>query len=182
MPPCCKQLRVGRLILRVSRDAQRRFAGLLIPVLASFAFVGKLVNKVAFSWWLDPALQRKKNVALWNDIQTNFCFLTSQSQMDSTFAKGLPFDYASVTIPSGNILVTITKGRGDVSVSVAPRHDPASNYALGPLIAALEGRHFGEKDAIHALAGAARLLRPRLEQMNAAFAVDEFSNTQRLLS
>jgi len=46
---------------------------------------------------------------------------------------------------------------------VAPRRVPTESYELGPVIAALEHRHFSEQDVVNNLSDAANLLRPRLQ-------------------
>jgi hypothetical protein len=86
----------------------------------------------------------------------------------------LPFDYSSVEILWGNLFFVITRGRREVSVSVAPRHARSERSDLGPTIAALEGRNFSAKDAIHDLADAGALLRPRMDLLNAAFSEEQF--------
>jgi hypothetical protein len=97
-----------------------------------------MLNKVAFAWWLDPWLQRNENRALWNDVQANLFFLVSQAQLISSRPVAvMPFDYASVKLLRENVLITITRGRGDLAVSVEPRHAPAESYELGSAIAAL---------------------------------------------
>ena len=166
----------------MDRATKRRIVELLTPVLLGVGFIVKMVYKIAFAWWLDPWLQRKENHALWDDVQANFYFLTSQAQVDFSGPTTIhPFDYASVKIPWKNLFVTITRGRGDTTVCVAPRHSPGENYELGPLIAALERRHFSERDIVNDLAGAASLLRPRLEQLSSAFSEEEFPRTKQLL-
>ena len=80
-----------------------------------------------------------------------------------------------------NLLITITRGRGDTTVSVAPRYAPQDSHELGPLMAAVEHRHFSERDMVNDLAGAASLLRPRLEALNAAFSEREFQHTKQSL-
>jgi hypothetical protein len=168
--------------LSVDRIAKRRVLRFLTPLFLGLGFLVKLVYNIAFAWWLDPWLQRKANRALWNDVQANFYFLTSQPQIDLSGPTTIhPFDYASLTIPWENLLVTITRGRGDTTVCVASRHAPGDSYELGPLIAALERRHFSERDIVNDLAGAATLLRPRLQELNAAFSEQEFPRTKQLL-
>jgi hypothetical protein len=56
----------------------------------------------------------------------------------------------------------VVRWRGDTNVKVAPRHAPGESYELGPVIAALEDRHFSERDVVNDLVDAASLLRPRL--------------------
>jgi hypothetical protein len=166
----------------VERATKRRILELLTPFVQGIGSVLKLVYDVVFAWWLDPWLQRKENRALWDAVQANLYFITSESHADLSGPTTLhPFDYASIEVPWKNLVVTITRGRGDVTVSVAPRHAPEENYELGPLVAALEERHFSERDVVNDLAGAANLLKPRLQQLNTAFSEREFPKTKQLL-
>ena len=59
-------------------------------------------------------------------------------------------------------------------MSVAPQHTPLESYQPGPLVAALEGRHLSERDGVYDLTDAGRLLRPRLQALNAAFSEQGF--------
>ena len=166
----------------MDRVTERRVFDQLVPIFLGIGFVIKMLYKVVFGWWLDPWLQRRENRVLWDDVQANFYFLTSKARVDLSGPTTIhPFDYASVEIPWENLLVTITRGRGDTAVSVAPRHAPRENYELGPLIAALERRHYSERDIVNDLPSAANLLRPRLQQLNAAFSEEEFPRTKQLL-
>ena len=71
-------------------------------------------------------------------------------------------------------MFTITRGRGEVNVSVAPVYAKDKSYELGPVIAALERRHLSDRDLVNDLEGAANLLRSRLQVLNAAFSEQEF--------
>ena len=152
------------------------------PIFLGIGFIVKMLNKVAFAWWLDPWLQRNENRALWNDVQANLFFLVSQVQLISSRPVAvMPFDYASVKLLRENVLITITRGRGDLAVSVAPRHAPAESYELGSAIAALESRHLSEHDLVGSFAGVERLLRPRLETLNLAFSEEEYPRFKKRL-
>ena len=166
----------------MDRAGKRSILDFLAPLFLGIGFVVKLFYKITFSWWLDPWLQGKANRALWDDVQANFYFLTSESHADFSGPTTIhPFDYASVKIPWENLLVTISRGRGDTTVSVAPRHAPRENYELGRLIAALERRPLRARDMVDTLGGAADLLGPFLQQLNFCFSEQEFPRTRQLL-
>ena len=75
-------------------------------------------------------------------------------------------------------MLTIVRFGEDTTVSVAPRFAPNQSYELGPVIAALEHRHFSERDAAVSLLEAANLLCPRLLALDAAFSPEEFLKIQ----
>jgi hypothetical protein len=159
----------------VQRATKLRIVEFTAPFFLGIGFIVKMLNKVAFAWWLDPRLQRNENRALWDDVQANLFFLVSEAQLvNSRPVAVLPFDYASVKLLRENVLFTITRGRGDLTVSVGPRHLPAESYELGSVMAALERRHLSERDLVNDFAGVERLLGPRLQVLNAAFSEEEY--------
>ena len=162
----------------MQNTTKHRILDALSLVLVGFGFIVKVLYGAAFSWWLDPWLQRKANRALLDDVQSNLYFLVSQAKAVNSPGAVLPFDYASVEVLWENLFFVITRSRGDVSVSVAPAHARNELNELGPTIAALEGRHFSEHDVVHDLGGAAALLRPRLALLNSAFSEQEYPRTK----
>jgi hypothetical protein len=163
----------------VQNTTKHRILDALSPVLVAFGFIVKSIYGAAFSWWLDPWLQRKANRALLDDVRSSLYFLVSQAKAVNSRSAVLPFDYASVEVLWENLFFVITRGRGDVSVSIAPAHARNDLNELGPTIAALEGRHFSERDVVHDLGGAAALLQPRLALLNSAFSEREYSSTKK---
>ncbi len=166
----------------MQQATKRRLLELVSPLVRGIGFVVETVYKLAFGWWVDPWVQRKANRALLDDVEANFYFLTSQPEARISCPKRvLPFDFASVEIRWENLRVLVRRGRGDTTVSIAPVHSPQDSYELGPLIAALEHRHFSERDIFNDLAEAANLLRPRLNAINVAFSVTEFQRSKEML-
>ena len=159
----------------MQRATKLRILDFFAPFFLGVGFIVKMVYNIAFAWWLDPWLQRRANDALFRDVQANLYFLVSQGQLvNSSRVTVLPFDYAQVGIRWENLLFTITRGRGELNVSVTPRHAKDESYELGPVIAALERRHLSDRDLVNDLEGAANLLGPRLQVLNAAFSEQEF--------
>jgi hypothetical protein len=158
----------------VQRATKLRILELVGPVFLGVGFIIKMLYNVAFSWWLDPWLRRKANRALLDDITANLYFLISEPQASVRSIGVLQSEWPTVEISWDNLLFTVVRWRGDTNVSVAPRHARGESYELGPLVAVLECRHFSERDVVNDLAGAANLLRPRLQALNAAFSAQEF--------
>jgi hypothetical protein len=152
------------------------------PLFIGIGFTVEIVYNIAFAWWLDPWMQRKANRALLDDITRYLYFLVSPSLADVMAPiTVLPSKWPAAEIPWENLLFTITRWHGETSVCVAPRHLPRESYELGPLVAALEHRHFSEGDMVNDLADAARLLRPRIQALNVAFSEQEFQRTKERL-
>lgn len=157
-------------IADVQKATKLRILEFLRPLILGIGFAFKVVYYVVFAWWLAPWLRHKANRELVDDIERNLYFLISEPSA----MRVLHAEWPTVEILSGNLLFTILRWRDDTTVSVAPRHAPVQSYELGPLVAAFEGRHFSEQDIVNDLADAARLLRPRLEALNATFSEEEF--------
>jgi hypothetical protein len=145
------------------------------PIFLGVGFIIKMVYNITFAWWLDPWLRRKDNRALLDDITANLYFLVSGPRASVPRGLGvLQSEWPTVEIPWGNLLFTIVRWRDEAHVSVAPRHAPGESHEIGPVVAALENRHLSERDMVNDLAGAANLLRSRLQALNAAFSEREF--------
>lgn len=159
----------------MQQTTKRRLLEFVAPFFLGIGFIIKTVYYILFAWWLDPWLRRKANRALLDDITKDLYFLVSDPQTYIPRSLGVTkAEWPTVEIPWGNLLFTVVRWRGDTSMSVAPRHAPRESYELGPVVAALECRHFSERDVVNDLAGARNLLRPRLEALNAAFSEQEF--------
>lgn len=153
----------------------------LVPFFRGIGFFVKVLYKIVFAWWLDPRMQRAANRELLDAVHASLSFLVSQAESVSSPSSVLPFDYASVEVLWKNLMFVITQGRGELNVCVAPRKLPNELWEIEPVIAALESRHFSERDIIKNLGDVATLLRPRLELINAAFSEQEYPRTRKRL-
>ena len=124
-------------------------------------------------WWLDPVSQRKRNLALMEDVQANLNFLYSGGQpIVEKRPAILPFDYASARILLGNVYYRFTRGRGELNITLAPRHDPSRSHELSMVIAALDSAKLRPVGNDFASIGSA--IRPRLEELESAFSENEY--------
>lgn len=156
----------------MERRTKQQLFELLRPPLLALGFLVKVVWIVLCAWWFNPWARRKANAHLMADVKSElFCVTSQQSAAVNVLRETWP----TIRISWSNLLITVVRFRGDVTVSVAPRHLPAESYELGPVIAALEHRHFSQQDVVNTLPDAGNLLRPRLQALNAAFSPQEFS-------
>ncbi len=158
----------------MQKTTKIRILGFLTPLILGIGFAFKVVYYVFFAWWLNPWLRHKANRELVDDIQRNLNFLMSEPGA----IRVLDAEWPAAEILAGNLLFTVSRWRDETTVSVAPRHAPAQSYEIGPLVAAFERRHFSERDVVNGLVDAARLLRPRLDALNAAFSEEEFPSVR----
>jgi hypothetical protein len=140
-------------ILDVQNATKARTVEFLRPLVLGIGFASKVVYCIFFAWWLTPWLRHRANCELVEDTERNFWFLIPEAGA----VKVVHAQWPTVQILSGNLLLTVLRWQDETTVSVAPRHSPAQSFQLGPLD------------------DAARLLRARLGDFNAAFSEDEFS-------
>jgi len=161
----------------VKPGTKLRIAELARPLYYLFLGVGFLIRMlyiVAFGWWLSPLIRRKDNRKLVADITANLYFLISDPQANVSRIGILQSEFPTVKVSWNNLLFTFARWHGETNMSVAPQHAPRESYQLGPLFAAMEGRHLSERDVVYDLADAGRLLPPRLQALNTAFSEPGF--------
>lgn len=152
----------------------------LRPPLLALAFIFKTVDRLCFAWWLDPWLQRRKNKSLSDDVQANLYFLYSEGRLvKEKHLRILPFDYATVRIIFENIVFCFTRGRGELNVSLSPRHAPKDTHILQVVIATLDSKDVTEQSEVSYLSEVADLLRPRLDALNQAFSEQAYPDFQK---
>jgi len=141
----------------VQQATKVRPSQFLKPLILGVGFAFKVVYYALFAWWLDPWLRHKANRELVSDIERYLYFLISEPSA----IRVLHSEWPTAEFLSDNLLFTICRWRDETNVSVAPRHCPRQSYQLG------------------SLDDAARLLRTRAEDLNAAFSEEEFSRETR---
>ena len=141
----------------MQKATKLRILEFLRPLILGIGFSFKVVYYVVLAWWLDPWLRHRANRELVEDIERNLWFLVQEPGA----IKVLHGEWPTVQILSGNLLLTVLRWRDETTVSLASRHAPTQSYQLGPLD------------------DAARLLRTRLEDLNAAFSEEELSRLRQ---
>ena len=181
LPPRARTARGYRIFVDHGR---RRKDDLLIRLLSpcyeALVFVLRGAWRILFGWWLDPLSQRRKNRALWSDVEANLYFLYSEGEpIVEKRPVSLPFDYASVRILVGNVYYCFTRGRGELNVTLAPRHSPTHFHELSLVIAALDSaklRPIGDD-----FASVSSAIGPRIAALDQAFSQNQYSEFERKL-
>ena len=155
------------------RRAQR--AGKIIrifePAILGIGFLFKATWWICFGWWLEPIGQERSNAALRRDIANNLSFVFPEGRfIVEPRTKILPFDYATATVLYRNVSLGFTRGRGELNVTVAPRHLSSESRELSLVLTALTLK----RRSISTLAEASSLLRDNLPALNAAFSEQEY--------
>jgi hypothetical protein len=100
-----------------------------------------------------------------------------------------PFDYATVTIEAGNLLVRVTRGRDELRVDLARAADPTTWYDLETVLAAVLGTARPQRRWPYDLRKAAALVQQNIVALGEAFGkwddrvrlrVHEFEERDRL--
>src|SRR5262245_5344352 len=103
-----------------------------------------------------------RNSSLLCDVDTHFFFLFPTAQIvRERWYRVLPFDYASVRINYKNIC--FSRGRGELNISLSPRHAPLAMHELTYVVAVLDSVNLSKVSTNGRLDGAADLIRPRLD-------------------
>jgi hypothetical protein len=115
------------------KPAKRSFSNMLL--LVSGSVIG-WAYKIAFGW-LDELLYQRDRKRFIREIEQGFAELFSKrvGKVVSHEGKNLihAFDYVSVTVEFDEILVRVTRGRGEMLVQVSPRTEPKNWLALSTL-------------------------------------------------
>jgi hypothetical protein len=166
----------------MQRRGRIREMDLVWPLFAGLGFILKVTNRSLFAWWLGPWLQRRANRVLLDDVQANLYFLYSEGQpIEEKWPRALPFDYASVYIVFEHLLFCFTRGRGELNVSVAPRHAPDESFQLAVILAALDSIDITQVTQLSNLSEVADLLRARLPDFNIAFSELQYPEFKKRL-
>ncbi len=151
------------------------------PVYVVLGFLFSAVYNVLFGW-LEVWMQRKADSSLLYDVRTNFFFLFPAAEIVKTpWYRVLPFDFASVTLNYKNICFSFARGRGELNVSLSPRHAPRETHELMYIVAALDCVNISKVTTDSHLDGAADLIRPRLDALNEAFSERRYSEFAKRL-
>jgi hypothetical protein len=152
------------------------------PLNVVVGFLFRLVTAVLFGW-LAILLQRRADSSLLYEVRTELYFLfPAGSVVKERWYRVLPFDYASVGINYHNVCFWITRGRGELNVSIAIRDVPRPTYEIGLVVAALDSTVATEQKPIRYLLQVADLLRPRIEAINDAFSESKYPEFKEKLS
>jgi hypothetical protein len=168
----------------MERQARIRIVDMVLgPPLLGLFFVAKVFYKILFSWWYDPWSQRKANDSLWNDVQSNFSFLTSKGHLVKERRIRIhPFDYASIRIILDNLCFRFTRGRGELNISLSPSRALEDSHHLDCVIAAIDTKDVMEIGPITSLYEAAQVVQSRLDALNKAFSESEYPEFRKKLS
>jgi hypothetical protein len=115
-------------------QGHRKFMEVAWPLFALPYLVAKYLNMALFGWWLDRWMQARENKSLSREIADTMPFLSSEGHVVKRRLRVQPFDYASVYIDKDGVRVCVTRGRGELNLSLAPSAFPGDEKRLGVIL------------------------------------------------
>lgn len=144
--------------------------------------VAKYLYRGVFGWWLDAWLTSRDRRRLLRDIVDYMPFLASNGKVVTLNRSAQPFDYASIYLEIDRVLVCITRGQGEVSVTLAPLAYLRDWYEFGMVVEALDDTQ-GTTESISAgLKEADRALELHWESIRREFSEARYSQFKLTLS
>jgi len=132
-----------------------------------------------FSWWLDAKVSRRNKEQLAMEIRDKIPFLFSdyggQLFADERLRDSEQYGYTVVSIAADSLLFRFIRGRGGLDVFVGPRRMPESRHELSLVLSLLDSATKVDRQAFYRLEQVARVLRPRMNLLQSAFAEDRYS-------
>jgi hypothetical protein len=157
------------LAVAVDRRSRETLVALGRPVYIALGSLFSAIYKVLFGW-LEIWSQRKADSSLLYDLRTSFFFLFPLAEIvKERWYRVLPFDYASVKLNYKNICFCFTRGRGELNISLSPRHAPRDTHELSYVVATLDSVNISKVTTRGDLDAVADWIRPRLDALNEAF-------------
>lgn len=155
---------------------------LLWPLFVLPYFLVKYLYIGILGWWLDPWLLTRDRKRLWSDVIDEMPFLGSNGSLIES--KGLTprFDYASVYIDFENVRVCITRGRGEIAVSLSPHASLGDSYRLGEVLEALGLMQYANQSSLADLRAIDRILKTNWKSITTEFSDGHFQDFRVALS
>lgn len=143
------------------------------PVLKITSVLVSAVYSALFGWY-ETIGQRKANQALLDDITSHMFFLTERARFVKSSGGRLPFDYANVQLEYRNVLLSFTRGQGQLNVLVSRAHSSERGYDLAIVNAALPGTHNLPPLSPDTLSALSAYLKDYVDEINDYFSSDRF--------
>lgn len=154
------------------------------PPLVALRFVLSPVYSALFGW-LDKRLHARDRKRLEQDVRDALPFLFGKFQgrvvPDEYETQSLHFDYASVTVALDDFLLRFWRGRGDLSVWVAPVFRPPDQHELSLVLSAIAGDGQIVRAQFVDLWHVSRALEPNLPAIQELFSLSRFDDLKHRL-
>jgi len=132
----------------------------------------------------DRRLARKHEEELVSAVRNSFQFLFSEYNARfvprNSTNRPLPFDYATVTVHTSQLLLRFSRGREEFVLQLAPLYSPESLYELSTVLFALEMPSV-RRGSASTIGKAAELLRTHIDMLSDIYSSERFSTLRETL-
>lgn len=157
-----------------------------ISLLVGFGLALKVLYRVFFSWWLNPALDVWTQKSFANEIHEAFPFLFEQYHA-TVVRPPRPAQSSGIGcifIAATNLIFEFTRWRDEnCAINVSPTFAPKNSYDL------IDALRVVDPEGLEILSpsrngwtGFRRLLEPRFELLRLAFNQENFGNTEQSIA
>ena len=158
-----------------------------ISLLVGFAFALKILYKLFFSWWLNPALDYWARKSFANEINQAFPYLFARYQarvVPSPRPAAQSPEMAYICIATKNLVFEFTRWRDEnYAVSVSSTIAPRDSYDLIDALRVVDPLERTVSSPSHNnWAFFARLLEPRFRPLEVAFNQENFASRKQELA
>jgi len=115
---------------------------ILAPFLFVFGFIAVEGYNLLFGWWRRRKVKERSQTKFQEQVRSELDFLFVAHGARFAANQGVPeippFDYVTVSISVRNMILRLTRGRGEFLVDVAPQHRPGAWRDFGMLLSAIK--------------------------------------------
>jgi hypothetical protein len=160
------------------------FDYIFIPLVQPFSWLISGLGKALFSRHrARSSLAKEKGLEL--EIRTEFSFLFESRAAAVVPNIGVPFpepfDFATVTVATGNLLLRIVSGLDNLTISLARAVEPNVWYDLRRVLAAVEGSVYPRQPTSYSMSEWGVLIRDNLDRLNTDFGTLHVQVQRRLM-
>ncbi|HEV2991688.1 MAG TPA: hypothetical protein VG759_24855 [Candidatus Angelobacter sp.] len=150
--------------------------------------LGRLIGgiyKLFFGWWLDPRTNRGLDDRLAQEVREKLSFLFTEHgasvvPTENKYPRGMDFSY--ITVEAGNLRLLFLRGRGDLTVRVAPKCAPKEFHELALVAMVIKTpQGIGRRTTLHGLDDVDKLLRAEWGSLNQALSPAGYPATRQRL-
>lgn len=166
------------------RQSGRWRVAFVRPPLVALRFLFNVMFSVP-SDWLDKRLYRRNRERFEQEVRDALPFLFSEFQAqvvpDGAELDTPPFDYTSVTVALDDLIFRFWRGRGELSVLVAPVFAPSDQHDLSLVLSWITGDGEIAREHYLDLWHVRRVLEPNLSAIKGLFSLSRFQDLKRRL-
>src|SRR6266851_2898184 len=159
---------------------------LLLPIIFVVGRVFSWIYALFLGWWLDERGGRKADARFAQEIGEQLTFLFTEHGALVVPTEGplrRVMDSVYTTLEVGNMRLLFLRGRGDLTVRVAPKHSPSDWHELSLVEMVIETpQGIGPRARLSGLDDVCKLLMTKWATLNEALSVGGYSTIRQRLA